>query len=222
MPKSVYIRRRIIVGALALLVLAGLVTGGVFAVRGVIGLIQGTGAEPVAEADAAGEAQAGEQSAEATPEPSPEPGEDEGEAGDGEAAEPTETCAEDSVQVTARTDKGEYAEGENPALELVVATDAEQACLIDVGTAQQEFIVNRDGEQVWSSADCYDVDADRDTARVMEPFEPEQERRAVMEWPRIPSEQGCPAVDEEAGPGEYELVVVLGRTESEPVSFTLE
>lgn len=210
------------VGALALLVLAGLVTGGVFAVRGIIGLIQGATNAPVAEADVEAPASAADQEedAQAGAEPTPEATEDEEAAA--EPDEVTETCSEDSVQVTARTDKGEYAAGENPALELVVATDAEQACLIDVGTAQQEFIVNRDGEQVWSSADCYDVDADRDTARVMEPFEPDQERRAVMEWPRIPSEQGCPAIDEEAGPGEYELVVVLGRTESEPASFTLE
>lgn len=195
-----YRRRRLTVGILALIVAAVLTVGIVLAVQAVQGIREGLSSPaPVAE----------------TPDPTaPGP---EGDAASG-------ACPSDSTSVAASTDEDEYEPDEEPVLTIDVLNGHSADCVIDVGEAQQEFVIERDGDTVWSSRYCGpDYDDEEQSGEGKNPlvFPAESSKKASLTWPRIPVDDSCRQTDEAFPAGEYDLIVKLGEKESEPVRFTL-
>lgn len=201
-------RRRLVVGVSALLVLGLLVWGGIAAVQGIVATAQ----------DAIAQNQKGAAEPAATAAAEEEPAEPSPTASEVVAEGP---CADDEIKINAVTDKKSYDEGQKPKLTLRVQNTSKAACSIDVGTSQQEFVVASKGGQVWSSADCQDVNADQETARNEVAFAPGETKDSVLEWGVLPSTQGCTVVKKKIGPGDYQLKVHLGSKNSKAAKFAI-
>lgn len=63
-------------------------------------------------------------------------------------------CQSGQLKVTPGTDKTDYAEGELPQLFLSVVNAGTEPCSADLGTAGMEFTVSSGDDQVWRSVDC--------------------------------------------------------------------
>lgn len=98
---------------------------------------------------------------------------------DGEPA----ACNPGQLQVTPMTDKGDYAEGELPQLSLSVENTGQEACSADLGTATMEFAVSSGDDQVWRSVDCQE-DGDH-RAVILDPGKPLETE--ALEWDRTRS-----------------------------------
>lgn len=131
-PKSrgVYMRRRI-------LVLVGLLA--VIAVVWLVFAKPGSGTE-VPKADQVNVPDDLQQS----------PGPDAKSSDAGEVA----ACAAADLKVTAKTDSGDYAAGQNPEFSLTVENTGAEPCSADLGTAGMQFEVTSGDDQVWRSVDC--------------------------------------------------------------------
>lgn len=132
--RSVYVRRR-------LLVLAGLL-----AVIAIIVLViwkpgSTSGFEPTPKATTS-----------AKPSATPSPTE--------EASGEVTDCSEKNVLVEAITDKGSYGANELPQLSLQITNTGKNACSINVGTSQQVFTITSGTDVYWTSTDCQVEPAD--------------------------------------------------------------
>ena len=192
-----YRRRRITVGILAIIVAAVLVLGIILMVKAVQGIREDMAA------------------------PAPEPTTTEAVAPGPEASEGSGACPPDSVRVAASTDEDEYEDGEEPELTIEVTNGHDADCIIDVGEAHQEFVIERDGDTVWSSRYCAATGEDDEAATNPLVFPAQSSKKASLTWPRIPVDDECRQTDDSFPDGEYALVVKLGETESEPARFSL-
>lgn len=236
-------RRRLVVGALAvavvaLMVLAGIALGGLIS-RLVQDMTGRTDPGPAAVSTSPAPAQ--QPSAEVTPEegehsasesrdasPSPEDGQsDEPSEDDSEEPSPSPSssspaaleplCRDSAVQVTAGTDKTVYDRGERPELALKVMNLSSEPCTLNVGTTQQAFeITTAEGEDVFSTEVCQADPQDQDMVLV-----PHDEQTALFEWNRRTSEKDCTKRGELVEPGSYRLQVSLGDRRSPTVAFRL-
>jgi hypothetical protein len=118
--------------------------------------------------------------------------------------------------VSAETDRQSYGPGEDPVLSLVVRNEGPEACTVNVGTSQMEFVLTSGDERVFSSTDCQ-----HDSQDLERTIEPGGEERATFEWSRNRTVPGCTPV-EDPGPGTYALTTRLGARSSSPVAFTLQ
>ncbi|WP_336660945.1 hypothetical protein [Leucobacter sp. USHLN153] len=75
---------------------------------------------------------------------------EESEGGEGDVP----ACAAGQVEVTPLADRGDYAAGEDPELSFEVENTGEEPCWADLGTATQEFVVASGADEVWRSTDC--------------------------------------------------------------------
>lgn len=197
LPAHVYRRRRYTILALAAVVVALLV----FGVVGIVKAIGGGGGE-----EAASESTPAASTAAAAPVP------------DEKAA--SGKCPDDKVELSAKVNKKSFKEDAQPEFEMVIANQHTATCLIEVGTKEQEFLVEKGGDVVWSSKFCA---ADEDeNAEASTEFAPESKKTAQFKWNRIQVDKNCNRTNKEFGPGEYDLVVKLGDMESKPVKFELE
>lgn len=153
--------------------------------------------------------------------PAPEPTTTEAAAPGPEASEGSGACPPDSVRVAASTDEDEYEDGEEPELTIEVTNGHDADCIIDVGEAHQEFVIERDGDTVWSSRYCAATGEDDEAATNPLVFPAQSSKKASLTWPRIPVDDECRQTDESFPAGEYALVVKLGETESDPARFSL-
>lgn len=204
---AVYRRRRIVVGILAVLALVGLL----WLISSAIGWFSGDAEDPQ---EPTSEQQAEEQDPDAgtapeeTPEPSPgDEGDDSGSDG---------SCAPGDIQVTALTGDEAYGPLEAPLLIMEVENTGSDECTLDVGTAQQTFVISSEGREIFNTAQC---GSDDDSSLEMD-FEPGQTERAQLTWPRSESAADC-AEPADLEPGTYELTVELGGISSEVHEFTL-
>lgn len=125
-------------------------------------------------------------------------------------------CDPARVVVSAETDRQNYGPGEDPVLSLVVRNEGPEACTVNVGTSQMEFVLTSDEERVFSSTDCQ-----HDSQDLERTIEPGGEERATFEWSRNRTVPGC-TVEKDPGAGTYALTTRLGARSSSPVSFTLQ
>ncbi|MFC9443336.1 MULTISPECIES: hypothetical protein [Brevibacterium] len=198
LPAHVYRRRRITLAVLSLVVI-GLIVLGVVGITKAIGGLSDQ--EPTA-ADAP-------TSASPTPQ-APVP--------DAQAA--SGACPPDSVSVSAKADKKSYDENTKPKFEMVIGNTHTATCLIEVGTKQQEFVVEQEGDVVWSSKYC--AADDDENAEAPTEFAPQSQKTAQFEWNRVRVDKNCNKASKGFEPGTYDLIVKLGDTESKPVPFELE
>ncbi len=128
------------------------------------------------------------------------------------SAEPV-ACNPEALSVTAVTDKGSYASGEQPLLSMTIENTGAAACTVNGGTDATTFTIVSGSEQYWSSADCLTDAAPAPT--VLEPGVPKSTTPFAWERTRS-STTTCdaerPAVP--AGGASYHLTVSLGDVES--------
>ena len=222
---AVYRRRRIVAGVLALLVVIGLVVGIVTAVNA----LRGDGAA-ASETEAtipgpdstapAMEAGAAAPAATAAPAAS-KPAASKPASGEAPAEEPApdapKLCPGASVQVAATTDATSYPAGVSPMLTMTITNSGTEACDVNVGTSQMEFLVTSGSDRIFSSVDC--MQASQDLIRTIEPNSVET---AKFGWERLRSAPGCTQVPSNPNPGTYMFTARLGEISSEPVVFELE
>ncbi|SMX80885.1 MULTISPECIES: hypothetical protein [Brevibacterium] len=197
LPARVYRRRRYMLLFASLVVVALVVLGAVGIVRGLGG---GGGEEPVAED---------------TPSASPTT---QAPVPDEKAA--SGKCPESKVGLRAGVDEKSFDEDAKPKFKMVIENNHTATCLIEVGTKEQEYLVQKNGDVVWSSKFC--AAGEDENAEVSTEFAPESEKTAQLEWNRVQVDKNCNRTNKDFGPGEYELVVKLGDKESKPAKFELE
>lgn len=197
LPAHVYRRRRYMLLLASLVVIALLVLG-------IVGIVKGLGG-------GGDEKPAAEDTPSASPtSAAPVP--------DKKAA--SGKCPVDKVGLKAKVDKKSFKDEAKPKFKMVIENKHTATCLIDVGTKEQEFLVKKNGDVVWSSKFCA---ADKDeNAEVSTEFAPESEKSAQFEWNRVQVDKNCNRTNKEFGPGDYELVVKLGDEKSKPAKFELE
>ncbi|WP_253720057.1 hypothetical protein [Brevibacterium renqingii] len=199
LPAHVYRRRRITLGVLSLVVL-GLLVLGIVGIAKAIGGSGGDGDEVTAEPE--------KQSESTTAAPVP----------DKKAA--SGRCPEDKIALKAKVDPKSVKDGQKPEFGMVIENKHTATCLIEVGTKQQEFVVEKDGDVVWSSKYC--AASKDENAEVSTEFAPHSEKTAKLKWNRIPVDKNCNRKDDDFAPGEYDLIVKLDDKESKPTTFELE
>ncbi len=200
---AVYRRRRLVVGVLILLVIAGLIAGGI----AIGNMLTGGSAEADGTTAAPGQtAQPGDakdkETASATAQAS---------------STPKSGCDESKVVVGSSTNESVYRAGMNPALTLTVTNNGDKPCKINVGTSQMEFLVTSGDDRVFSSRDCQAEASD-----LMKSIEPGQTEKANFTWERNRTSPGCKPVETSPKPGYYVLLTKLGERVSDKSSFELE
>lgn len=194
--RKVYIRRRI-------LVLAGLLA--VIAVIVLIIVKPGSGSAP----DQASNVKVPSDVESTTP------------AEDESTSKDPKACNSSALRVTAITDKTGYAEGELPALSLSVENTGSKACTADLGTEGMQFVVSSGEDQVWRSVDCQ-TDPESKVV-ILDPGKPLQSE--AISWDRTRSSKDtCDASREPviAGGATYHLqVTAAGVTGAETAPFLL-
>ena len=199
LPAHVYRRRRITLGVLSLVVVGLLVLG-------ITGIVKAIGGGSDGSDKVAAEESAPVETTTAAPVP------------DKKAA--SGKCPEDKVSLKAKVDPKSVKDGKEPEFGMVIENGHTATCLIEVGTEKQEFIVEKDGDVVWSSEYC---SASKDeNAEASTEFAPESEKTAKLKWNRIKVDKNCNREDSDFAPGDYELIVKLDDKKSEPTKFTLE
>lgn len=159
-----YRRRRLVVLLLAVVVVAGIVAL-VLALwqpwRGSTPAGSPPAASPAATSPAASspaatssEAPTDDAAADPSTEPTPDPSASGSEA-------PIPACSTSGISVLAVTDKDSYAAGELPQLSITLSNTSSQPCLINVGTATQEFVITSGTDTWWRSTDCQSESSDQ-------------------------------------------------------------
>ncbi|GAA1451087.1 hypothetical protein GCM10009618_04740 [Nesterenkonia lacusekhoensis] len=252
-----YRRRRIAVGVLAVLALLGLW----WLISSIVGLFtddepqdavldQQTESGDDADAGSAqsgsaqsGDADSGEQDAQQDSQQDADQ--------DAEQQGPDGSCAPDDVTLTADTGDDSYASDEAPLLIFEVENTGSEGCTLDVGTAQQTFVVASDGREIFNTAQCgagaQDEEAQDEEAQDEEAQGEEAQDEEAQDGAEAQNNDGAslemdfepgqterahltwPRSDSAADcgepadlePGTYELTVSLGGITSEPHEFTL-
>ncbi len=185
--KSVYVRRR-------LLVLAGLLAIVAFVVLVIVKPGSNGGAATAPEVELPGEIVAAEKTQDA--------------AKGGEIPK----CPAGELAVTPITDKESYAVDELPLLSLRVENTGEKACQAQLGTAGMRFTITSGSDEVWRSTDCQENGDTRNV--VLEPGKP-LETEAIP-WDRTRSGLETCDIDRDpvtADGATYHLHVAVGEIE---------
>ncbi|MHA7305745.1 hypothetical protein ACX80E_10955 [Arthrobacter sp. TMN-49] len=193
---KVFRRRRQVAGVLVLLIIAGLITGGIFVSR----LMSG-GPAPTAGAGPTS-------SSSAKPKAAVDPG-----------TPPAAVCDEGGIKVTAAVDKKSYGSEESPVLTLRVTNSGKSSCDINVGTSQMEFQISSGEDVVFNSMHCQLKATD-----LVKNLAPAASESANFVWKVKRSAPGCAKAAAEPGRagGTYSFVAKLGKWSSDAVTFTLQ
>ncbi len=122
LPRSVYVRRRIVVVVIAVAIIVVLIA--IFWPRGA------GGAPGDGHSDAPGDTQTNGETALGPGDSATSPSDPEGTA-----------CDPSKIQITANTDKQTYAAGDPVQLTLTLTNNSSQECVIAAGTDQQVFAI---------------------------------------------------------------------------------
>lgn len=194
---KVYRRRRIVAGALGLLVITALVVGGFF-VAGLFG------------ANAQGDAQGGTAGTSSTVQ-AKQPAK--------VGTPPSAVCDEAGIKVSASLDKESYAAEELPVMTLQVTNSGKAHCDINVGTSQMEFVITSGDDIIFNSKFCQTEPTD-----LVKNLAPGASEKANMVWNLNRTAPDCAKVVSKPGRGgaTYVLVATLGKWSSQKVPFTLQ
>lgn len=202
-PKTVYWRRRLVVGLglLAVLVIIILIIVRPGSSRGE----PSDPTTPVASATA--------QATDAPPVETPKPS----------APAPGAACSAANVQVEAITDAVNYEPGQKPQLSLSVTNTGTTSCTLNAGTAKQVFTITSGKDVYWTSTDCQKESADAEVT--LEPGVPVSSSEPVP-WDRTRSAKDtCDVAARDAAPAggaSYHLLVSVDGIESAtPKQFLL-
>ncbi|MGI6877174.1 hypothetical protein [Microbacterium sp. gxy059] len=217
--RAVYRRRRLVLGIIALILIAGIATGLFFGIRWLViaqpwqNLPFLSSDEPVAAEpeDPVPTLLPGESPGDGDPEPSPTPTEEE-----------PEECAEGALHVVAHTDKKTYEPGEEPQLTVELTNDSGSDCIINVGTSQQRFVIASGADEWWRSTDCQVEPSDHwvtlEAGQNVTTEQPVVWNRTRSSVDTCESDGRPPAV---GGGATYTLTVSIGDATSEAATFVL-
>ncbi|QIM19146.1 hypothetical protein G7066_12250 [Leucobacter coleopterorum] len=141
--------------------------------------------------------------------------------GDAKTSKEPQACESAELRVTAITNKTDYAEGELPELSLSVENTGSKACTADLGTQGMQFVITSGDDQVWRSVDCQ---TDPESKMViLDPGKPLESE--AISWDRTrSSEDTCDVSREPVGAGgaTYHLqATAAGVTGAETAPFLL-
>lgn len=230
--QSVYIRRRIVVGVL-IVVVVGLVFFGIgTAAKALFGgkpepkqataPVSSSAPDTPKPAPASGGSSSpsdteASSSASGSASESASPSES-GSPSEGEATVGTDgKCPEGMLKLTASTDKPSYDANQKPVLVLTVENTGDVACTAEVGTASQEFVVTSGSDRIFSTKDCQ-----KDPATATMELKPGTKESARFTWERSRSAPDCAPVSSKPRPGTYMLQVSLGDVDSKKAAFDLK
>ena len=212
---AVYRRRRLA----ALIVLVAVVALAWWGVSAIVGML-GRGGDVAAGTAAPGASGAGA----SDPAASTEPGDDTAASGaptDDPAAAGPVHCEAGQLEVTALTDKAAYRADEEPQLSVRLRNASDRTCLIDIGTAKQEYVITSGNDTIWVSTHCL-----RDPTEQMVEFPAGAEVTSPpVAWVR---ERSTPDTCDKARPqavsggAYYRVTVTVDGFASEPATFVLQ
>lgn len=132
-------------------------------------------------------------------------------------------CVPANVQVEAITDAVNYEPGQLPKLSLSITNTGKTSCVINAGTSKQVFTVTSGKDNYWTSRDCQTSPADAQVT--LKPGVPVSSATSVT-WDRTRSAKStCGAAIRDAAPAggaSYHLKVsVDGITSATPKQFLL-
>jgi hypothetical protein len=132
------------------------------------------------------------------------------------SAKATPVCDLNLVTVTASTDAGSYAAGQNPVLGMKVTNGGATPCQVNVGTSQMEFQVTSGADRIFSSRDCQATSED-----LVKTILPGKSETANFVWQRNRTTEGCNVVNAKPGAGTYVFTASLGNKVSPKAVFQL-
>jgi hypothetical protein len=132
-----------------------------------------------------------------------------------------EDCDPAVVKVEPQTDALSYSSKADPMLSMSIENTGAVACVFNVGTDAQRYVITSGDERIWGSADCQTEPAPNPI--VLTPGE--SKSTTPFAWDRTRSAEGeCDNRDDVTADGaSYHLAVSLGEaTNDDTVQFVLE
>lgn len=125
-------------------------------------------------------------------------------------------CPDAALQVRVAPAVPAYPAGTQPRIVLTVRNVSAAACTRDLGPGQQEVLLYRGTQRLWSSNDCY-PEADR-SVRTLEPGET---ATSSVTWSGLSSRPDCAGERTRVPAGTYELIGRLGAITTPRAKVTL-
>lgn len=136
-----------------------------------------------------------------------------------EDASELEACSTRDITVYAETDQESYGAGQLPQLSMTLTNNGESACLMDVGTATQEFKITSGSDTWWRSTDCQ---SESSNYVVQIAAGQTVSSTEAIEWDRTRSSvDTCDTDRPQAGAGTYHLEVSIGGIQAADTAMFL-
>lgn len=128
-------------------------------------------------------------------------------------------CAAADLLVTAVTDKTTYAAGEKPVFTITLTHAGDTTCSVNVGTSQLKLVVTSGKQTIWTSSDCATGSADTDQYwNYVKTIAPGEKLESVgVTWDRTFSDKSaCDASSKavDGGGAAYWLTAYVGKVKS--------
>lgn len=132
--------------------------------------------------------------------------------------QPTGACTDDEVVVTVSTEGGKttFVTGESVKISLKIKNVSARSCGRDIGGAQQELRVSQGAQKFWSSDDC--AGAGASDTRTLAPNQDLPIGEVAWNGRTSTSCQNPALVQ----PGTYQLIGRVGTASSQPVTLTVK
>ncbi len=127
-------------------------------------------------------------------------------------------CGADDVTIILTPTTHDWAGTTEPTFEGAVSQVGTTRCVIDTSASDVELLVTSGEVRQWSSRDCTTEPALAPKQILLEPGD-----TAVLEttWPRVRSQDGCPAGLAAPGPGSYRARLTVQGIQSDQAFFSL-
>jgi hypothetical protein len=129
---------------------------------------------------------------------------------------PPTACPDSAIQVTVGPRAPAYPVGQEPIFDLRVRNTSKLSCLRDLGAGQQEVLVYRGSQRLWSSNDCYPSDAKAPTL-----LGAGVQKTSSVKWSGLGSRPNCAGARTRIGAGSYTVVARVGTAVARRTAFTL-
>jgi hypothetical protein len=129
---------------------------------------------------------------------------------------PPPTCSTKDLAVAAVAGKGSYEVGDQPLVELQVTNVAAAACVQDLADKQVELKVYNGESRVWGSHDCKVQPGTAE--RTLRPHTPVL---VAITWSGLSSRPGCAGTRQRVGAGTYTLYATLAGKTGKAAQFSI-
>ncbi|MFT4235910.1 MAG: hypothetical protein QM607_13065 [Microbacterium sp.] len=219
---AVYRRRRLVVGFLALVIIACIVILAILQPWRVLFGGDGDDEQPTPRATLLQTPATSTPDADAGASPAPSPTETDDDEDDSDAT-PVVACEPDALEVVAVVSQESYAADEMPEFSIQLTNTGDVDCTANVGTSTQKFIVTSGADTWWQSTDCQSEPSDTEVTLTAGQQVTSEE---PVTWDRTRSSTDTCDSDSRqvagAGGATYNLQVeIAGVASTTPVQFYL-